>query len=130
MSTLDERLRALRQARELLQAMAMSDELAPAMRDLAAETLQRYPGDAEIDAKLAGAGPSRQQTWGETLAMTRALVDGLRKRPRASDSWRTWANGVDRHFPEASYLPGHPLAPTPWSATFLDPMKPLRSPAA
>ncbi|MBA4342745.1 MAG: hypothetical protein C0423_11425 [Methylibium sp.] len=127
MSTLDERLRALRQARELLQAMMTSGELAPAVRDLAAGALQHYPNDEVIDAKLSGAGPGQELAWGEALAVTRALLEGLRRRAPATDRWRAWAIGVDRHFPEASYLPGHPLAPSPWSATFLDPMKPLRS---
>lgn len=127
MSTLDERLRALRQARELLPAMTTSGELAPAIRGLATGALQRYPGDEEIDTKLSGADPSQELVWGEALAVTRALVEGLRRRAPITDRWRAWAIGVDRHFPEASYLPGHPLAPSPWSATFLDPMKPLRS---
>lgn len=127
MSTLDERLRALQQARELLQAMTTGTELAPAIRDLAAGALQRYPGKAEIEAKLAGSDPSQELAWGEALVMTRALVETLRGRTPATDRWRVWAIGVERHFPEASYLPGHPLAPSPWSATFLDPLKPLRS---
>lgn len=127
MSTLDERLRALRQARELLQAVAASGELAPAVRDLAAGALRRFPSLAEIDAELSGASSVKELSWGETLATTRAVIDNLRRRTPGSDRWRGWAIGVDRHFPEASYLPGHPLAPTPWSATFLDPMRPLRS---
>ncbi|HEU6456567.1 MAG TPA: BPSL0761 family protein, partial [Roseateles sp.] len=122
---MDERLRALRQASELLQAMATSGELAPAIRDLAASALQRYPGDAEIEGQLEGVDPSQVLAWGEALATTRTLVDGLRRRAPAADRWRAWAIGVDRHLPEASYLPGHPRAPSPWSATFLDPMKPF-----
>lgn len=127
MSTLDERLRALRQARELLRAVATSGELAPAIRDLAAGALRRFPSLAEIDAELSGASSVKEQSWGEALATTRAAIDNLRRRTPGSDRWRVWAIGVDRHFPEAGYLPGHPLAPAPWSATFLDPMRPLRS---
>lgn len=128
MSTLDERLRALRQARELLQAMTAAEALAPDWRNLAADALHRYPGDADIDAKLCAANSNEEQVWGEALAKTRALFDGLRRRVPDADPWRIWAMGVDRHFPEARYLPGHPLAPAPWTATFLDHMRLLRSP--
>lgn len=127
MSTLEERLRALRQARELLQAMTAGADLAQALRDLAAVALRQYPGDAEVDAGLSSSNPGQQQAWGEALATTRSLIEVLMRRLPASDRWRLWARGVDRHYPEASYLPGHPNSPVPWSPTFLDPMKPLRS---
>lgn len=127
MSTLDERLRALRQARELLEVVTTSGELAPAIRDLAAGALRGFPSLAEIDAMLWATSPDKELSWGEALATARAVIDNLRRRTPGSDRWRVWAMGVDRHFPEASYLPGHPLAPAPWSATFLDPMRPLRS---
>lgn len=84
MSTLDERLRALRQARELLQAVAASGELAPAVRDLAAGALRRFPSLAEIDAELSGASSVKELSWGETLATTRAVIDNLRRRTPGS----------------------------------------------
>lgn len=127
MSTLEERLRSLRDGRVLLAAIVSGDALSPALRDLVAGALQRYPDDQAIHHRLRGTEASQALAWGEALAVTRTLIEALMERRPGDDPWRQWARGVDRHFPEARYLPSGITSCERWSAVFLDPCVGLES---
>jgi hypothetical protein len=122
MSTLEERLRSLHQARELMQNALDGALLSEPCRVDAARALSTYPTHDDIERLLEGADAATLMQWGTALAMTRSVLKACCRIPEC----RSWALGVERHFPEAFFLPAIGQF-RPWIPSFLDPLRPLRS---
>lgn len=127
MSTLEERLRSLQQARAMLEAIARDATLDWHVRAIAFEAWTAYPAEADVPRMLQEADLDKVQVWGRALAQARWVMQRVPIALGCDHPMSRRAAVVARHFPEAWYLPTLDVSKSePWKAVFLDPMSPLR----
>lgn len=124
MTTIDERIAALKAARVLLETLAQAPDGSEAAR-YGRWYLQDYPQEAEIGRRL-----SKREGYGLLLAVrrierVRELVDRLRgaQFPGADLAWAENAGRITRHYPERHELVDavhSPHAARVWAAFYLD----------
>jgi hypothetical protein len=126
MSTQEERLRSLREARELLMVVAQEQRLSMDLRRGAQAALNGFPHDVDIAGWLEGTTHTPTGSWGVAFAAGRLVLEVLQRTLPVDDSLRRWADFAERHFPEAIWLPDGRAGSEKWAPMFLDPFRIFR----
>lgn len=121
MTTLEERVRSLDQARELLEDVIVERCVPDDIRSVAADALLHYPSHADAPRLATETDPDQVQAWGRALAQTRWVIERAPVSLGHAHPLSHHALVANRHFPEASYLLG--TDSQHWQALFVEPLQ-------
>ena len=129
MSTFEERLRALQDARAWMvavQAMPAANTTLKALQDQATGSLQDYPSEAQIAGRLIDLRGYRLLLAVGCIERVRGLIDSIHSAAGQRPEWcdhALEAKRIARHFPELGELAPAvrtPQAARAWAAFYLD----------